>query len=170
MAVIHMLKIRSWVQTKTSPTPSQQCTVFVLSSWEQLFVKEPDYRYPIRPYVIECIFLALRQWTREGYITSQQDVWLQEQSVHSVSLRAGSSLGMHTNVKMSYTKDKSASDQHLIHRDPRSSCLSVAQNATRNKECLLGSVGIRYSACAWGLILIFYSPKKVCSSLTTGTR
>lgn len=57
-----------------------------------------------------------------------------------------------------------------VTRDPNSSCLSVAQNATRNKECLLGPVGIRYPACAWGLILIFYSPKKVCSSLTTGTQ
>lgn len=83
MAVIHRLKIRSWVQTKTSPTPPQQCTVFVLSSWGQLFVKELDYRYPIRPYVIECVFLALRQWTREGCITSQQDVWLQEQWLQS---------------------------------------------------------------------------------------
>lgn len=66
---------------------------------------------------------------------------------------------------MSYTKDSLP-----VTRDPRSSCLSVTQNATRNKECLLGSVGIRYPACAWGLILIFYSPKKVCSSLTTGTQ
>lgn len=41
---------------------------------EQLFVKEPDYRYPIRPYVIEFVFLALGQWTIEGYATSQQDV------------------------------------------------------------------------------------------------
>lgn len=111
--------------------------IFVLSSWGTLFVKEPDHRYPIRLHVLECIFLALRQWTREGYSTSQQGVWLQEQwllsghKVLTVSLCAGPFLGMHTSVRW-VTQRTSLP----VTRDPRSSCLSVTQCHQEKNACL----------------------------------
>lgn len=54
---------------------------------------------------------------------------------------------------ISYTKQKAVTYQHQIHTDPRNSCKSVPLNTTRNKECLLRWLEIRYPA-SW---LFWYS-------------
>lgn len=63
---------------------------------------------------------------------------------------------------ISYIKQKAVTYQHQIHTDLRNSCMSVPLNTTRNKECSLRSLEIRYPAY-W---LFWYSSSAPQRSMT----
>lgn len=63
--MFHLLKSDHGFKPGTSPTISQpvSCLHFVREEW--LFVREPNYQYPVGLYIIDRIFLALRLWFKQ---------------------------------------------------------------------------------------------------------
>lgn len=63
--MFHLLKSDPGFKPGTSPTISQpvSCLYFVREEW--LFVREPNYQYPVGLYIIDGLFLALRLWFKQ---------------------------------------------------------------------------------------------------------